>query len=164
MTRPGGKETWRQREFATRFSLLVCLSLCLLVATVVGCNQQPAAPVVAGPASGSGWEIRYTAAIALARRGSDKLNDPVVRELFLEMLDEQQQLRNARETVHGREVTDLAKAHGTTFAALDALAEFHRRNKAGDLSAFKPAIEKLTSSSNAWLANKAKSLQQELGS
>jgi hypothetical protein len=175
--RQGDKETRRQGE-KTVFGLLVSLSPCLLVSLsrillvslspcllvyCTGCNQQPATPVVAGPASGDGWEIRYTAAIALARRGSDKLNDPHVRDLFLEMLDEQQQLRNARETVNGREVTDLAKAHGTTFAALDALSEYHRRNKSADLAPFKPAIDKITTSSNAWLANKAKTLQQELG-
>src|SRR5581483_8325157 len=57
--------------------------------------------------SATGWEIRYNAAWALARLGSDR----VPWTLFREMLDEQRQMRNFRVQLEdGRNVPDEAKA------------------------------------------------------
>jgi len=141
----------------------LCVSVPLWLAPL-GCNSSSSPPAaVSGPASADGWEIRYTAAMSLARRGSDKLKDPVVQDIYLEMLDEQQQLRNARRNINGKEITDLAGASGTVYGALDSLAECHRLNKTADLSPFKAAIDKLTASSNPSIAKKAKSVREALG-
>jgi len=70
-----------------------------------------------------GWEIRYNAALALARRGSTGLPLGVMRE----MLDEDQQMRNFRATLaDGREVADESAARRTVLNALKALAQWHR--------------------------------------
>ena len=64
-----------------------------------------------GPPSKAGWEVRYNATVALARRGSDKIKDEQVWENLLEMLDEEQQLRNFhRELKDKSEVPDEAGA------------------------------------------------------
>src|SRR5262245_19560399 len=62
----------------------------------------PAAQAATSKAQPSpkGWEIRYNAALALARRGSTHLPFDVVRE----MLDENRQMANFRVQLHdGRE-------------------------------------------------------------
>lgn len=79
-----------------------------------------------------GWEIRYNAAQALARRGSDNVPWDTIRE----MLDEAQQLRNFRARLQdGRDVPDEAAARGTVLTALRAVAEWHRKQAQKDLSA-----------------------------
>ena len=55
--------------------------------------------------SAPGWEIRYNATTELARRGSTATPWPVMRE----MLDEAQQMRNARERLPGRHERDQRK-------------------------------------------------------
>jgi hypothetical protein len=108
----------------------------LAVLAVAGCAKQaaPAPPTAGGKASG--WEIRYTAIIALARRGSDKIKDHL--DTLADMLDEQQQRANA---------TEPAVA-GNISGTLKAIVELHRRRPEMDLSALQPAIDKLEQSSN----------------
>ncbi|MFL5330202.1 MAG: hypothetical protein ACJ8C4_14975 [Gemmataceae bacterium] len=134
----------------------------VLALAAIGCNRQPASAPIAGPQSGEGWEVRYLATLSLARRGSEKFHDPVVTDLMLEMLDFDQQLRNSRRTIDGREVVDQSNASATVYGALDALAEYHRRRPDDDLSAFKTAIDKLVDGRNATLANKAKAVREQL--
>src|ERR1700736_1810414 len=52
-------------------------------------------PLAAGLPSAPGWEIRYNATVALARRGSPQLPLGVL----CEMLDEDRQMRNFRATL-----------------------------------------------------------------
>jgi hypothetical protein len=106
--------------------------------------------------SATGWEIRYNAAWALARLGSDKLPWPIFRE----MLDEKRQMCNFR--VHledGRTVPDEAKARETVRLALRALADWHSKQKnAQPTGAINPEraavyamVDQLTSSAIAQL-------------
>jgi hypothetical protein len=77
--------------------------------------------------SAPGFDIRYAAARTYARRGSPATPWPVFRE----MLDEKQQLHNARvRQPDGREVYDEVTARATTIAALRALAAWHEKQKA----------------------------------
>ncbi len=68
--------------------------------------------------SGPGWEIRYNATLALARRGSPHLPLDNVRE----MLDESQQMRNFRAPLEtGGSVPDEVAARKTILNTLEAL-------------------------------------------
>ena len=73
-----------------------------------------------------GWEIRYNAAAALARRGSKQVPWAVLRE----MLDERQQLRNFQVVLHdGREVPDEVAARTAVISALKAVGEWHNKQR-----------------------------------
>ncbi len=76
--------------------------------------------------SARGWEIRYNAATALARRGSTQ----VPWKEFEEMLDESRQMRNFRVQLQdGREVPDETTARLAMISELRALAEWHKKRK-----------------------------------
>lgn len=84
--------------------------------------QVPAA--IAARESEPGWQVRYNAAVTLARRGSDHVPWKLIRE----MLDEGQQLKNYPVPLaDGREVPDEAAARATVITALRAVAEWHRK-------------------------------------
>jgi hypothetical protein len=138
--------------------------LLLLAILPLACNRGSVPSVVSGPASPPGWEVRYNAAIALARRGSPSALEDPVKESILQMLDEDQQMRNFRETVNGKEVSDAGKAQLTVITAVQALAELHRRKPELDLSPFKPAIDKLSGSPNLAVSTEAKKTQMLLAS
>ncbi len=71
--------------------------------------------------SPSGWEIRYSAAVTLARRKSPH----VPWENFAEMLNEKQQLRNHRVTLaDGKNVSNEASARNIMLRALTTLGEY----------------------------------------
>lgn len=77
--------------------------------------------------SAPGWEIRYNAAAALARRGSPATPWPLLRE----MLDEKQQRRNARtREKDDKMVYDESAARATMIAALRAIAAWHEKRRA----------------------------------
>jgi len=127
-----------------------------LVLFTAGC-QRPVAPAPAGPKSPAGWEVRYNAALALARRGSPHVTDVEVWDSLLEMLDEDQQLKNIpTKLVDGREVPDETDARTTVIGALQAVQDLHRKQPQIDLSGLKGPIEKLTHSSNPTVALQAK--------
>lgn len=144
----------------------------LLALLPVACNRGANAPaVVTGPKSAPGWEVRYNAAAALARRGSEKALDPRVKETLLEMLDEEQQMRNftikdeagqPRTDAQGRELTDANGARLTVVTTMHALGELHRKRPELDLSEFRPAVEKLTQSTNLAVSIEAKKAMQWL--
>jgi hypothetical protein len=73
--------------------------------------------------SSPGWEIRYNATLALARRGH-----PQVRlDILGEMLEERRQQRNFRIRLpDGRDLPDLAAARRTMLNALVAFREWHK--------------------------------------
>jgi hypothetical protein len=74
--------------------------------------------------SAPGWEIRYNAVTTLARRGSPATPWPLMRE----MLDESQQMRNARAKLpDGTSVIDETAARSNMIGALKALAVWHEK-------------------------------------
>jgi hypothetical protein len=128
----------------------------LAAGAAAGCQagKSAAPPVPSGRASRPGWEIQYTAAVALARRGSDEVKNHF--GVLQEMLDEQQQLINSKTKLpDGREVANEQTARSTVINALKAVAELHRRKPDMDLSELDPAIQKLTQSENPVLRNEA---------
>lgn len=126
---------------------------------LAGCNRgSPTAPPP-GPKSPTGWQVRYNAAQALAHRGSEQAKDPVVWETLLEMLDEDQQLRNFTQSRNGRDVCDTTAARLTVIGALKAVIELHRRQPGHDLSGLKEPIAKLTQSTNVPVKTEAKQAQ-----
>ena len=72
--------------------------------------------------SARGWEIRYNAAAALARRGSAHTPWPLIRE----MLDEPLQLRNFASLKNGQLISHEEEAQRTVQSALAAVAEWHK--------------------------------------
>jgi hypothetical protein len=127
-----------------------------------GC-QRPAPPAPPpGPKSPAGWDVRYDAAQALARRGSPQVKDPAVWESLLEMLDEGQQLRNFTQTRGGREVCDDTAARLVVIGALKAVTELHQKRPDLDLTGLKDPIAKLTQSANVPLRTEARQAQLAL--
>ena len=142
-----------------------CFWLAALVLTTfaIGCNRGSKPAAVTGPASRPGWAVRYNATVALARRGSEKVEDEQVWENLQEMLDEDQQLRNSRRKLkEGTEVADEAAARITVITALQAIDELHGKRPDMDLSGLDPAIEKLSHSGNLAVSTAAKKTQQLL--
>jgi hypothetical protein len=81
--------------------------------------------------SAPGWEIRYNAAAALARRGSSKTPWPIIRE----MLDLDRQRRNFRVTLQkGEEVANAEEAQRTVQSALAAVDQWHKKQDAAALA------------------------------
>lgn len=109
--------------------LLGLMTAIVTVVLIIMFNRAaPEVPVAAddGPPSAVGWEIRYNAAAALARRGSDR----VPWERFAEMLDEKQQMRNFRvELEDGRVAVDESAARTALISALRALADWHTKQR-----------------------------------
>lgn len=106
-----------------------------------------------------GLEIRYHAALALARRGSDQVPLP----LLVDMLSEEHLQRNLRMKKDGRDVPDQDAAQATLANVLKVIAELHARQPERDLSALRPALEQLTTSSQAALRIEAERVLQMLG-
>lgn len=74
--------------------------------------------------SAPGFDVRYNAATALARRGSAAVPWPLLRE----MLDERQQMKNNRVRLKdGRDVHDEANARLIMVSALRAIAVWHEK-------------------------------------
>jgi hypothetical protein len=100
--------------------------------------------------SAPGWDIRYNAAAALARRGSAS----VPWDLIHEMLDERQQMKNNRVRLDdGQDVYDEAAARAIMVSALRALAAWHEKQPAdkkhevpADLREIYQMVDKLTES------------------
>jgi hypothetical protein len=107
-----------------------------------------------------GLRVRFNAAVALARRGSPKVN------LFLlkDMLDPaylQNELRVRPKA--GPDQPDPASASQTLVTALQAVAELHRRRPETDLSDLRPAIDALAADPNPVLREEAEKTRQALG-
>lgn len=118
--------------------------------------------------SAPGWEIRYNATLALARRGSAQL--PL--EVLSEMLDEPKQMHNFRVRLQdGRNAPDETAARRTVLSALEAFVPWHKqmaeKKKFGtanaDLQHVYDAVRQLTQSSNLVLRTEAEKARQTLG-
>jgi hypothetical protein len=107
-----------------------------------------------------GLRIRYNAAVALARRGSDRA--PV--ELLREMLDESAQLEQhrIRYKKDGHEAADEPTAYDTVQTALRAVAELHRKKPQLNLTALESAVEKLKGSASPAVRKEAERTREAL--
>ncbi|MCI0379089.1 MAG: hypothetical protein L0215_15885 [Gemmataceae bacterium] len=97
--------------------------------------------------SSNGWDIRYTAASALARRGGDN----VPWDVLAEMLDENRQMRNFRvQLKNGKVVADETAARTAVISGLRAIADWHRKNpnkkKTPELADVYAAVDRLAHS------------------
>jgi len=91
------------------------------------------------------WEIRYQAAVALARRGSARVPLAMLRD----MLDESQLLKTLRRKLKGgKEEANTADAHATLVNTLRAVVVLHHKDPARDLSSLYPAVERLAQASD----------------
>ncbi len=88
-----------------------------------------------------GLRIRYNAAVALARRGSER----TPTDLLGQMLDESEQLdqNRVRSRKDGHESADEATAYDVEITALQAVAKLHEKNRNVNLTALDSAIDKL---------------------
>jgi hypothetical protein len=108
----------------------------------------PIAPQADRLPSATGWEIRYNAATTLARRGSAATPWPLMRE----MLDEAQQMANARTSLpDGTSVINEAAARSNMIGALKALAVWHekqgpKREATAELREIYKMVDKLAES------------------
>lgn len=131
----------------------------LLVILCAGCNRSgelASAPRLGGPTADA-REIRYNAALALANRGSPLVKEDAPWEAMTEMLDEEKQLTNFFTPLgDGRSAPDETAARMTVISALRSLQELHKKRPSLDLKELKPAIGKLTQSSNATVRVEAK--------
>ncbi len=106
-------------------------------------------------------EVRYNAAVALARRGSDQVR----LDLLGEMLDEGR-LRASflvRPEGGGPAQPDESAVRVTVVNALKAVAELHRRRPERDLSELVPAVRRLTQSPTQALRGEADATLRALG-
>jgi hypothetical protein len=146
-----------------RLQFAFCILQSALVASLLGCSKggnAPAPPPTA-PSKAGGWEIKYTATVALARRGSDLAKDHF--DTLEEMLDEEQQQANCKvRNRDGREIVNEPAATSNVTTALKALIELHRRKPDLDLSKFNPAIQKLLDSKNPLLRTEAEKTRAAL--
>lgn len=133
-----------------------------LIAFPLGCSKSASTtPPPSAPSKAGGWEIKYTATVALARRGSDLVKAHF--DTLEEMLDEEQQQANCKVRGNdGREIVNEPAATSNVTTALKALVELHRRKPDLDLSKFNPAIQKLLDSKNPLLRNEAEKTRTAL--
>lgn len=85
-------------------------------------------------------EIRKNATAALARRGSDRADLALLRE----MLDEDRQVRDYRPGRKDNPNAGPDAARAIVLSTLKAVAELHAKNPRRDLAPLVPAIEELT--------------------
>jgi hypothetical protein len=120
--------------------LLGAMTAIVTVVLVILFNRTGAEAPVApdgGDPSAVGWVIRYNAAAALARRGSDNVPWPLYREL----LDEKQQMRNFRvELDDGQVAVDEVAARTALISALRALGDWHAKQRAANTTAAPPEL------------------------
>ncbi len=87
-------------------------------------QNNPAEPPADVKPSSKGWQIRYNATVALLVKGSKHIP---FKDL-LEMLDENQQLRNFRvKQENGQEVADETGARKTVLNALRGITEWAKK-------------------------------------
>jgi hypothetical protein len=124
--------------------------------------------LASGLPSSRGWEIRYNATLALARKGSPRVPLGVLRE----MLDEDQQMRNFQATLPGgQQVTDESAARRTVLNALNAVVLWHRHPDAvraigpdtPQLRKLYDAIDRLAQSPNLVVRTEAENTRKALG-
>jgi hypothetical protein len=154
------KSGWWSKHGVTVIAIATALALVGVALWLWRPHPAVHAGTPASTRSLEGWEIRYNATLALARRGSaqtplDELKD---------MLDEDQQLRNFETvTQDGRAVIDEQAARLTVLKALEGAIALQQKRPELDLTVLNPAIVKLTESPNLTLREKAQEARKQLG-
>lgn len=156
---------------------LILLGLMLVLVTAVGLvmfRPPPAPPDVQDSLakmepSKPGWEVRYNAVMALARRGSTKL--PI--DVLAEVLDEKQQMRNFMgKTPEDEVVVDEQAARVTVLSGLKALEKWVankdavkavQTENAKGYEQLRAAVDKLTQSPSPVLRQRAEAVKQLMG-
>ncbi|HEV3203282.1 MAG TPA: hypothetical protein VGY77_02815 [Gemmataceae bacterium] len=150
-----------QDSFISKVGLtLGCLvAVALILVVAIGWfqhNQQTEgkSSILSTDRSKAGWEIRYNATIALARRGSDRVAECM--DLLQEMLDEERQMQNFRtRSKDGKEIPNEAEAYQSLTNTLKAVMECHARRPEMDWSPLSPAIKRLAETNNPSLRAEA---------
>lgn len=152
----------KRRSARSNLQFAICILHFAILPFAVGCSKGGSTtPPPSAPSKAGGWEIKYTATVALARRGSDLVKGHF--DTLEEMLDEEQQQANCKVRGNdGRELVNEPAATSNVTTALKALVELHRRKPDLDLSKFNPAIQKLLDSKNPLLRNEAEKTRTAL--
>ena len=120
------------------------------------------------PAS-PGWNVRYTATLALARAGSEQ----VPFDVLAQMLDEDLQMRNwLAHTEDGKVFVDEQSARRTVHNGLRGVVQWHEHKEAVDkvgkdnpgLLRVYAAVNKLTLSHDSALQQEAQSIKKKIDS
>jgi hypothetical protein len=161
------------QEVFMRLSWALVILVGALSAFLTGCQKPVAAPPTISSnlrPSPKGFEIRYNAVIALARRGSEHTLDEAPLEVLQEMLDEEQQqvnfkvrLRDGQEVPEDKATPDPVAAQTAVVSALQAVIELHKKRPELNLSKLEPAIQKLQGSSNELIKQETKRTWIALG-
>lgn len=148
------EENWWSKHGTTLIALLVALAVVGVAVWVWRPLSTPAPAANVSP-SKEGFQLRYNATLALARRGSAK----VPLKQLNEMLDEDKQLKNFTEKNEVNE--ELARR--IVLKAIEAVGSVHKKHPELDISSLEPALQKLTDSRNLTLRDKARETLKELG-
>jgi hypothetical protein len=119
-------------------------------------NPSPTRVVIKRP----GFRVQANATVALARRGSPKVN----RNMLAEMLDPEalRQLFVVQDRKTGREQPEEELVASTVVNALKATADLHRLRPEMDLSKLRPSVDSLTHDANKTIQAEALQTQLEL--
>lgn len=145
---------------------LGCLAAVVLIFVVAlgwfeRSKRTPTPPSSQAARSPAGWEIRYNATLALARRGSNLVKSRL--DVLAEMLDEEQQRQNFRTTgKDGRDEASDVEVVQSVSATLKAITELHRRQPDLDLSTLYPALDKLADTGSPVLRGEAQGAKKAL--
>lgn len=150
-----------QGGWLARIGLLIGgLVAAIVVLVLLGWIWSPKpidSPADSASRSAPGWEVRYNATIALARRGSENIAERM--DVLQEMLDEEQQMQNfrIRQKRGDREVevANETAARTTVINALKAVIELRRKQPDLDLSRLDEALQKLARSPNVVVRTEA---------
>lgn len=168
---PQQPPTEEDRGFVVRGFVMLGLMLVLAMVVLLILFQKPAPTQATDPAgvplepSAKGWEVRYNAALALARRGSAS----APWETIAEMLDEKQQLRNFRLKIQGgKDLGDEGAARGVVLNALQAVRQWREKQtnppvaNAGSFELVRTKIDALAAHSVAEVKVQAEKTRQAL--
>jgi hypothetical protein len=105
-------------------------------------------------------EIRFNAALSLARRGSAHAADCL--DLYREMLDRDQLVAFWDQAELGEGETSENAARDTIYVSLRALNQLRKANTGVDLSGLRPAVARLTDDSYEPIRTQAEELKKQL--
>jgi hypothetical protein len=120
-------ERWWSRHGTTLIALGAALALGLVALLLWFPPWSKASSHTTGRPSGDGWQIRYNATLALARRGSEATRLDILEE----MLDGPTQLANfSNKLANGKEAANEEAAFQTLESALEATQILHEKSVA----------------------------------
>jgi hypothetical protein len=104
-------------------------------------------------------EVQYNAVLALARRGSPKVEKRL--GVLLDMLDEARLADDFTTQQEGRALTNPSAVRETLLSTLEAVAELHRLRPEMNLSELVPALDKLAASTDPSVKEKAAAARKQ---